>query len=134
LIIGFTCGAFDILHAGHISMLEECKSQCDKLIVGLQTDPTIDRPNIKNKPIQSVLERWIQLKAVSYIDEIYPYETEKDLENLLAVLPITKRFIGKDHVGESHTGGAICIAKNIEIVYNSRYHSWSSTELRKKLR
>ena len=133
MIVGFTCGAFDILHAGHISMLQECKSQCDKLIVGLQTDPTIDRPDTKNKPIQSILERWIQLKSVSCVDEIYPYETEKDLENLLGVLPINVRFIGSDHLGETHTGAKICIAKNIEIVYNSRYHDWSSSNLRERL-
>jgi len=114
-------------------MLQECRSQCDKLIVGLQTDPTIDRPDTKNKPIQSILERWIQLKSVSCVDEIYPYETEKDLENLLGVLPINVRFIGSDHLGETHTGAKVCIAKNIDIVYNSRYHDWSSSNLRERL-
>lgn len=134
MIIGFTCGTFDVLHAGHIAMLSECRSQCDKLIVGLQTDPTIDRPNTKNKPIQSILERWIQLNSVKYVDEVIPYETEKDLENLLAILPINKRFIGSDHSGEIHTGASTCIIKDIEIIYNTRYHDWSSSNLRERLK
>ena len=134
MIVGFTCGTFDVLHAGHISMLAECKSYCDKLIVGLQTDPTIDRPKTKNKPVQSLLERWIQVCSVSYVDQVIPYETEKDLENLLAILPINKRFIGADHRGETHTGASICIAKDIEIIYNSRYHDWSSSNLRERLK
>lgn len=134
MIIGFTCGTFDVLHAGHIAMLSECRSQCDKLIVGLQTDPTIDRPNIKNKPIQSILERWIQINSVKYVDQVIPYETEKDLENLLAILPISKRFIGSDHRGETHTGASICIAKDIEIIYNNRQHDWSSSNLRERLK
>lgn len=133
MITGFTCGTFDILHAGHCAMLEECRSQCDRLIVGLQTDPTIDRPKLKNKPVQSLLERFIQLKSIRYVDEIYPYETEGDLENLLSIIDIQKRFIGYDHYGEVHTGQALCIHRNIEIIYNKRFHRWSSSRLRNKL-
>ena len=92
--IGFTCSTFDLLHAGHIVMLEESKKHCDYLIVGLQTDPSIDRPK-KNKPIQSIVERYLQLKAVKYIDEIIVYATEKDLLDLLLILPIK---IGRAHV------------------------------------
>ena len=95
-MIGFTCGAFDLLHAGHIVMLEESKSKCDKLIVGLQTDPSIDRPE-KNKPIQSVYERFIQLSAVKYIDQIIPYDTEESLMDLLQSQHIDIRFIGEDY-------------------------------------
>lgn len=133
MITGFTCGTFDVLHPGHCAMLEECRSQCDRLIVGLQTDPTIDRPKLKNKPVQSLLERFIQLKSIRYVDEIYPYETEGDLENLLSILDIQKRFIGYDHYGEVHTGQALCIHRNIEIIYNKRFHHWSSSRLRNKL-
>jgi len=132
VITGFTCGTFDILHSGHCAMLEECRSQCDKLIVGLQTDPTIDRKN-KNKPVQSLLERFIQLKSIRYVDEVYPYETESDLENLIGILDIQKRFIGYDHYGEVHTGQALCIHRNIEIIYNKRFHHWSSSRMRNKL-
>ena len=133
-VIGITFSTFDLLHAGHIAMLSEAKNHCDYLIAGLQTDPTIDRPKTKNKPVQSLLERWIQLCSVSYVDQVIPYETEKDLENLLAILPINKRFIGSDHRGETHTGASICIAKDIEIIYNTRYHDWSSSNLRERLK
>jgi glycerol-3-phosphate cytidylyltransferase len=128
--IGFTCSTWDLLHAGHILMLEEAKKQCDYLIVGLQSDPTIDRPDTKNKPIQSVIERYIQLKAVKYIDEIVPYSTEKELRELLQSLSIHVRILGKEYQNKDFTGKDICEKRGIEIYYNSREHNFSSTELR----
>ena len=128
MITGFTCSCFDLLHAGHILMLEEAKLQCDRLIVGLQTDPTLDRPT-KNKPIQSVTERYIQLAAVKYVDEIIPYSTEQDLSNLLKALPIDIRIIGEDYRDKDFTGKEL----NIPLYYNKREHDWSSSALRNKL-
>ena len=130
--IGFNCSSFDLLHAGHILMLDEAKSQCDYLIAGLQTNPAIDRPKTKNKPVQSIVERYVQLKAVKYVDEIIVYETERDLEDLLMFLPINKRFIGEEYYGKEFTGKQICIDRNIDIIYNSRTHRFSSTELRQR--
>ena len=130
--IGFTCSTFDLLHAGHVVMLEEAKRHCDYLIVGLQTDPTIDRPD-KNTPIQSVVERQIQLAAVKYIDEIVMYATEQDLEDLLLTLPINVRIIGDEYKTKPFTGKAICKARGIKMVYNGRDHSFSSTSLRKRV-
>ena len=130
--VGFTCSTFDLLHAGHILMLEDCKKVCDYLIVGLQSDPTIDRPNSKNKPIQSIVERYIQLKAVTYVDHIVVYETEKDLEDLLTILPITVRICGEEYKDKPLTGRNICEKRNIETYYNKREHRFSSTELRKR--
>ena len=130
--IGFTCSTFDLLHAGHITMLEEAKRHCDYLIVGLQTDPTIDRPD-KNAPIQSVVERQIQLAAVKYIDEIVMYATERDLEDLLLTLPINIRIIGEEYKSKSFTGKSICKDRGIKMVYNGRDHSFSSTSLRKRV-
>ena len=94
---GFTCGAFDLLHAGHIVMLKEAKENCDYLIVGLQTDPSIDRQE-KNQPVQSVYERYMQLQAVKYVDEIIPYDTEQSLIDLLESTEIHLRFVGEDYV------------------------------------
>jgi glycerol-3-phosphate cytidylyltransferase len=131
-ITGFTASTFDLLHAGHILMLAEAKSQCDYLIVGLQTNPSIDRPQIKNKPVQSIVERYVQLSAVKYIDEIIVYETERDLEDLLMFLPLNKRFIGEEYHGKDFTGKQICVDRNIDIIYNSRTHRFSSTELRQR--
>lgn len=125
--IGFTCGAFDLLHAGHIVMLKEAKSECDHLIVGLQTDPSIDRQD-KNQPIQSVFERYIQLSAVKYIDEIIPYDTEESLLDLLEATPIHIRFVGEDYVERDFTGKGLH-----EIYYTSRAHSFSTTQLRQRL-
>ena len=133
MIKGFTCGAFDLLHPGHIAMLGECRSQCDFLYVGLHTDPTIDRPK-KNKPIQSTLERYIQLKHLRLINEIIPYDTEKDLTNLMAVLDIQKRFVGADHIDDYITGQEIMDKRKIEVVFTSRSHDWSSSELRERLK
>ena len=126
-MIGFTCGAFDLLHAGHIVMLKEAKSECDHLIVGLQTDPGIDRQD-KNQPIQSVFERYIQLSAVKYIDEIIPYDTEESLLDLLEATPIHIRFVGEDYVERDFTGKGLH-----EIYYTSRAHSFSTTQLRQRL-
>ena len=130
--IGFTCSTFDLLHAGHVVMLEEAKRHCDYLIVGLQTDPTLDRPD-KNAPIQSVVERQIQLAAVKYVDEIVMYATERDLEDLLLTLPINIRIIGEEYKSKSFTGKSICKDRNIKMVYNGRDHSFSSTSLRKRV-
>jgi glycerol-3-phosphate cytidylyltransferase len=129
---GFTCSAFDLLHAGHILMLEEAKKNCDYLIVGLQNDPSLDRAN-KNKPIQSLVERYIQLKGVKYINEIIVYNTEKDLEDLLKILDINVRFVGEEYKDKPLTGRDICSARNIEIYYNKRQHSFSTTELRLRI-
>ncbi len=128
--IGFTCSTFDLLHAGHILMLAECKSVCDHLIVGLQSDPTIDRPDTKNKPVQSVVERYVQLSAVKFVDEIIVYDTEKDLEDLLMFLPITVRICGEEYKDRPLTGREICEARGIKTYYNSRTHRFSSSELR----
>jgi glycerol-3-phosphate cytidylyltransferase len=133
LIKGFTCSAFDLLHAGHVEMLRECKQYCDYLIVGLQTDPTIDRPE-KNKPVQSIYERYVQLRACRYVDEIIVYETEHDLINLLGIEPIDRRFVGTEYESVYLTGQDVCNRRGIEIIYNSRYHMYSSTELRSRLR
>jgi len=130
--IGFTCSTFDLLHAGHILMLQEAKHHCDKLIVGLQTDPTIDRPDTKNKPVQSIVERQIQLDAVECVDYIYIYETEKDLMDLLTVLNIDIRFIGEEYKNKDFTGRQYCKDNGIEIFYNSRKHKFSTTELRQR--
>ena len=131
--VGFTCSTFDLLHAGHILMLAECKQVCDYLIVGLQTDPTIDRPETKNKPVQSVVERYVQLSAVKFVDEIIVYETEKDLEDLLMFLPITIRICGEEYRDKPLTGLDICNDRGIKTYYNSRSHKFSSTELRTRV-
>ena len=123
---GFTCSCFDLFHAGHIMMLKEAKSKCDHLIVGLQTDPTIDRPE-KNKPIQSVVERFIQLEACKYVDEVVVYATEKDLLDILHSYPINIRIVGEEYRDKDFTGKNL---EHIEMYYNSRKHSFSTTELR----
>ncbi len=130
--IGFTCSTFDLLHAGHILMLAECKQICDYLIVALQTDPTVDRPETKNRPVQSIVERYVQLSAVKYVDEIIVYETEKDLEDMLMFLPISHRIIGEEYRDKNFTGKSICEERGINIVYNSRKHRFSSSELRQR--
>lgn len=131
--IGFTCSTFDLLHAGHITMLKEAKSKCDYLICGLQTDPTIDRPNSKNKPIQTLVERWIQLEAVKYVDEIVVYQTEKDLEDLFLTLNMDVRIVGEEYRNTNFTGKDICEQRGIELYYNKREHSFSTTELRERI-
>ena len=131
--VGFTCSTFDLLHAGHILMLAEAKSICDYLIVGLQIDPSIDRPNVKNKPVQSIVERFVQLSAVKFVDEIIVYQTEKDLEDMLMFLPITIRIIGEEYKDKEFTGKQICEQRSIQIYYNQRKHSFSTTELRNRV-
>ena len=131
--VGFTCSTFDLLHAGHITMLKEAKKQCDYLICGLQTDPTIDRAASKNKPIQSLVERFIQLEAVKYVDQIVVYQTEKDLEDLLLTLDIDVRIVGEEYKNVNFTGQDICKQRGIEIYYNKREHSFSTTELRERI-
>lgn len=130
--VGFTCSTFDLLHAGHILMLAECKQVCDYLIVGVQSDPTIDRPGIKNKPVQSIVERYVQLSAVKFVDQIIVYNTEKDLEDMLMFLPITVRIIGEEYKDKDFTGKQICEDRGIKIWFNSRSHRFSSSELRQR--
>jgi len=132
MVTGITFSTFDLLHAGHILMLEECKLNCHYLIVGLQTDPTIDRPDSKNKPAQSLYERWIQLNGCKYVDEIVPYSTEKELMDILASRNIDIRFLGEEYKDKDFTGKQFCIDNDIELFYNSRKHSYSTTELRKR--
>ena len=131
--IGITFSTFDLLHAGHIAMLAEAKNHCDYLIAGLQTDPTIDRPDTKNKPIQSLVERQIQLSAVRFVDEIVVYNTEKDLEDILLTLPLDVRILGVEYMQSEFTGRAICEKRKIELVFNGRDHSFSSTNLRERV-
>jgi glycerol-3-phosphate cytidylyltransferase len=131
--IGITFSTFDLLHAGHIAMLSESKNHCDYLICGLQTDPTIDRPDTKNKPVQTIVERQIQLAACRYVDEVVIYQTEKDLEDILLTLPIDVRILGVEYADKEFTGKQICVNRKIEIVYNGRDHSFSSSSLRKRV-
>lgn len=135
-VLGFTCSTFDLLHAGHVTFLEECKKRCDVLWVGLQTSVT-DRPN-KRQPVQTVYERWKQLEAVKYVDRILPYESEADLENLVASLPTHVRFLGSDYkhswtsVTGNHMYGNVFNENRMEMV--DRNHSWSSTELEERIK
>ena len=130
--IGFTCSTFDLFHAGHIMMLKEARSICDYLIVGLQTDPTIDR-DWKNKPIQGVFERFVQLQACKYVDEIVVYATEKELVDILLSYPINVRILGNEYEDKNFTGRAECISKGIKFYFNKRDHSFSTTELRQRV-
>lgn len=130
--VGITFSCFDLLHAGHIKMLEEAKSQCDYLIVGLQTDPTIDRPS-KGKPVQTVVERYVQLSATSFVDEIVPYTTEQDLMDILQTFDIQVRIIGSDYKDKDFTGKEYCLESHIEIYYNKRNHRFSSSGLRDRI-
>jgi glycerol-3-phosphate cytidylyltransferase len=128
--IGFTCSSFDLLHAGHVQMLREAKEQCDYLIVGLQTDPAVDRPKEKNQPIQTIVERYSQLKAVSYVDEIIPYATEQDLEDILELYTINVRILGEEYRDKEFTGKDICRKRDIELFFNKRDHRFSTSKLR----
>ena len=130
--IGFTCSTFDLLHAGHITMLEEAKHHCDYLIVGLQNDPTLDRPE-KNAPVQTIVERQLQLAAVKYVDEIVIYNTEQDLVDLLLTLQIDVRVLGDEYKNKDFTGKDIAKQRGSKIVFNGRDHSFSSTSLRKRV-
>lgn len=131
--IGIVFSAFDLLHAGHIAMLAEAKNHCDYLIAGLQTDPTIDRPDTKNKPVQSIVERQIQLSACKFVDEVVVYSTEQDLVDLLLILPIDVRILGVEYKDKSFTGMEEGQRKGIDHVFNSRDHSFSSSSLRKRV-
>ena len=131
--IGITFSTFDLLHAGHIAMLSEAKNHCDYLICGLQTDPTIDRPDSKNPPVQTIVERQIQLAATRYVDEIVIYQTEEDLRDLLLVLPIDVRIIGVEYQDKEFSGKDICEKRGIKVIYNGRDHSISSSSLRKRV-
>lgn len=131
--IGITFSAWDMFHAGHVAMLAEAKNHCEYLIAGLQTDPTIDRPDTKNKPVQSIVERQIQLAACRYVDEVVIYQTEQDLVDLLLILPVDVRILGIEYEHTEFTGREECSKRGIEIVYNSRDHSFSSSSLRKRV-
>ena len=133
LKIGITFSTFDLLHAGHIAMLAEAKNHCDYLIAALQTDPTIDRPDSKNTPVQSIVERQITLSACRFVDEIVVYSTEKDLEDILLTLPIDVRILGVEYFNVDFTGKEICNQRGIECVFNGRDHSFSSSNLRKRV-
>jgi len=129
---GITFSAFDLFHSGHVAMLKEARSNCDYLMVGLQTDPTIDRPE-KNKPIQSVFERYVQLEGCKYIDEIIPYATEADLEDILSIYPIDVRILGEEYRDNDFTGKDICRKRDIKLHFNKRDHRFSSSDLRRRV-
>ena len=126
--MGFTCGAFDLLHPGHLFLFEKAKEECDWLIIGLHTDPSIDRPS-KNKPCESVFERWYRLNAVKHVDEIIPYDTEADLYNLLVLQHPDLRFLGGEYAGKEYTGYTL----DIEVSFIARHHDYSSSALRNKI-
>ena len=131
--IGITFSAWDMFHAGHVAMLSEAKNHCDYLICGLQTDPTIDRPDTKNRPIQSIVERQIQLAACRYVDEVVVYQTEQDLIDLLLILPVDVRVLGVEYQHKDFSGMEECGMRGIELVFNGRDHSFSSSSLRKRV-
>ena len=131
-IVGLTCSTFDLLHSGHVMMLREAKSRCDYLIVCLQTDPSIDRPE-KNKPVQTIVERYVQLAAVKYVDEIVVYQTEQDLQDILEMFPIDVRILGEEYRDKDFTGREICKKRGIQLHFNKRDHRFSSSGLRKRV-
>ena len=131
--IGFTCSTFDLLHAGHIQMLRDAREQCDYLICGLQVDPSIDRKD-KNSPVQTIVERYTQLNAVRYVNEIIPYQTENDLEDILNMLHIDVRILGEEYKNKTFTGRAICAKRGIELFFNKREHRFSSSDLRNRVK
>lgn len=131
--VGITFSTFDLFHAGHVKMIEEAKRQCDYLIVGLQLDPSLERPE-KNSPSQSIIERYIQLRGSKHIDEVVPYVTEQDLEDILRSFKIDVRIIGEEYRDKDFTGRAYCESKGIEIYYNSRDHRFSSSGLRNQVK
>lgn len=133
MIIGFTCSTFDLLHAGHIAMLREAKSQCDYLICGLQVDPSLDRAE-KNSPVQSLVERHTQLSAVKYVDEIIPYCTEADLLDIINMYPINVRILGDEYKDKDFTGKDECRKRGIQPYFNKRDHRFSSSDLRKRVK
>lgn len=131
--IGITFSQFDMLHAGHIAMLAEAKNHCDYLIAGLQTNAAIDRPDTKNPPVQSIVERQIQLAACRYVDEVVVYTTEQDLVDLLLILPVDVRILGQEYEQKDFTGRHECALRGIELVFNERSHSFSSSSLRQRV-
>jgi len=131
--IGITFSAWDMFHAGHVAMLAEAKNHCDYLIAGLQTDPTIDRPDTKNKPVQSIVERQIQLAACRYVDEVVVYQTEQDLVDLLLILPIDIRVLGVEYENKAYTGEQEGFVRGIRPIFNRRDHSFSSSGLRNRV-
>ncbi len=131
--IGFTCSTFDLLHAGHVQMLREAKEQCDHLICGLQIDPSIDRKE-KNSPVQTLVERYTQLIALSYVDEIIPYQTEKDLEDILEMYHIDVRILGEEYKEKDFTGKDICKKRGIQLHFNKRDHRFSTSDLRERVK
>ena len=128
--IGFNCSSFDMFTAGHVTMLRQEKELCDYLKVALQVDPTIDRPGIKNKPVQSIYERYVQLQACKYVDEILVYSTEYDLLQLIMTQTINVRFLSEEYLNRDFTGKQYCTENGIELVYHKRRHDFSSSELR----
>lgn len=132
MIVGFTASAFDLLHSGHIQMLRDAKQVCDYLVVGLQVDPSLDRPE-KNKPIQTVVERYVQLAAVKHVDEIVPYVTERDLEDILEMFSINIRILGEEYRDKDFTGKEICRKRGIQLHFNKRDHRFSSSSLRSSI-
>jgi glycerol-3-phosphate cytidylyltransferase len=130
--VGFTASAFDLLHAGHVQMLRDAKEQCDFLICGLQIDPTLDRTD-KNTPVQNIVERYTQLKAISYVDEIIPYLTESDLCDILSMYHIDVRILGVEYKEKDFTGKDICRKRGIDLYFNKRDHRFSTSDLRRRV-
>ena len=131
--VGITFSTFDLLHAGHIAMLRDAKEHCDYLIAALQSDPTIDRPDSKNPPVQTMVERYTQLAAVKYVDEVIPYQTEKDVEDILEMYNIDIRILGEEYRDKDFTGKEICRRRGIQLYFNKRDHRFSSTDLRERV-
>lgn len=132
--VGITFSAFDLLHAGHVTMLREAKDNCDYLIVGLQTDPTIDRPDEKNQPVQTLVERYAQLSALKFVDEIVPYQSEEDLIDILELFKIDVRFLGEEYREKDFTGKDVCRKRGIELHFNKRDHRFSTSDLRRRVK
>ena len=130
---GITFSAFDLLHAGHIGMLREASENCDYLIVGLQTDPAIERPDIKNKPVQTLVERYAQLNALKFVDQIIPYETEQDLKDILELFQLDVRFLGEEYKEDEFSGKDICRKRGIQLHFNKRDHRFSTSNLRRRV-
>jgi len=131
--VGITFSAFDLLHAGHIGMLREARANCDYLIVGLQTDPTIDRPTEKNKPVQTLVERYAQLNALKFVDEIVPYQTEEDVIDILELFQVDVRFLGEEYREKEFIGKDVCRKRGIELHFNKRDHRFSTSGLRRRV-
>ena len=131
--VGITFSTFDLLHAGHIGMLREASENCDYLIVGLQTDPTIDRPDTKNKPVQTLVERYAQLNALKFVNEIVPYQTEQDLIDILELFQLDVRFLGDEYKEKEFSGKDVCRKRNIQLHFNKRDHRFSTSNLRERV-